>query len=115
MKLLFDQNISSRIIPLLQEAFPNCTQVTLEGLSNARDIDIWLWARKNDYSIVTFDSDFFDLITLKGYPPKIILLRLGNRRTKELAEELLKRRLIILDFLSDNNIGCLEIIGSGFY
>ena len=115
MRLLFDQNISARIIPLLREAFPGSTQVTLEGLSNARDLEIWHWAKKNDYSIVTFDSDFVDILTLKGFPPKIILLRLGNRRTRELAEVIQNRQSVIQEFLNDNNIGCLEIFVPGFF
>ena len=110
MKLLFDQNISARIVRLLKESFPDCTQVTLEGLGNARDMDIWLWARQNDCCIVTFDADFLDIITLRGFPPKVLFMRLGNRRTKDLAEILLKRKQVIEDFLADKSIGCLEIL-----
>lgn len=109
MRLLFDQNISARIVRLLKEPFPDCTQVSLEGLNNASDMEIWLWAKENNGCVVTFDADFFDIATLKGFPPKVILLRTGNRRTNDLAEILTKRKEVIEEFLSDKSIGCLEI------
>lgn len=110
MRLLFDQNISAKITRLLKEGFPDCSQVTLEGLYNAKDIEIWEWARNNKSCIVTFDSDFLNILTLKGFPPKILLLRIGNRRTKDIAEILTERKEVINNFLSDPTIGCLEIL-----
>jgi predicted nuclease of predicted toxin-antitoxin system len=114
VRLLFDQNISARIIRLLKHVFPDCTQVTLEGLSNANDLQIWEWARQNNCCIITFDSDFLDILTLRGFPPKILLLRLGNRRTNELAEILSERKPAIDAFLADKTIGCLEIYLADF-
>lgn len=70
MRLLFDQNISARIVRFLKESFSGCTQVTLEGLSNARDTEIWQWAKQQECCIVTFDADFLDIITLRDYPQK---------------------------------------------
>ncbi len=94
---------------MLQDVFEECTQVTLPELHNATDSTIWNWACEHNYCIVTFDSDFLDLLTLKGFPPKILLLRTGNRRTKELAEILEKRKELIQSFLKELEIGCLEI------
>ena len=109
MRLLFDQNISAKITRLLKDSFPDCSQVTLEGLYNAKDIEIWEWAKENNGCIVTFDSNFLNILTLKGFPPKILLLRIGNRRTKDLAKILIERKEVINAFLSDGTIGCLEI------
>jgi predicted nuclease of predicted toxin-antitoxin system len=109
VRLLFDQNISARIVRHLQDSFPNCTQVTLEGLNNAKDFQIWDWAAQNKCCIVTFDSDFLDILTLKGFPPKILLLRLGNRRTKQLAGVLIEKKATIDTFLTDSSIGCLQV------
>ena len=110
MTLLFNQNISARITKLLKEDFPLCTQVTLVGLANATDIAIWQWAKSNQHCIVTFDSDFLDILTLRGFPPKIILLRTGNRRTAEIAKVLKEKKDVIAAFLSDQTIGALEIL-----
>lgn len=93
----------------MNEPFPGCTQVTFEGLGNAKDMDIWLWARQNDCCIVTFDSDFLDILTLKGFPPKVLFLRTGNRKTKELANIMWQRAMLIETFLADKNIACLQI------
>ena len=81
MKLLFDQNISYRITQLLKYIFPESKQVRNPKLENSTDRRIWDYAKENDYCIVTFDSDFYDLSLVKGSPPKIIWLRMGNTST----------------------------------
>ena len=65
MKLLFDQNISYKIIKLLSEAFPDSIHVSAARLSNASDEEIWSYAREKGYAIVSFDADFLNLLTLK--------------------------------------------------
>jgi len=78
VKILFDQNISFRLVNLLKTTFEQVDHVKSLGLTDATDLEIWNFAFKNNYTIVTFDSDFIDLATLKGSPPKIIWLRFGN-------------------------------------
>ena len=112
MKLLFDQNISFRIISKLNTAFSKCSQVRELGLENATDIEIWKYAKTNNYSIVTFDADFYDISNLLGHPPRIIWLRTGNRKTLDLANLLNSKSKIIEDFLKDpsyKEIACIEI------
>ncbi len=112
MKLLFDQNISYRIISKIKINFPDAVQVKQLGIENYSDIEIWEFAKKNEYTIVTFDSDFFDFANIKGHPPKIIWLRLGNTKTDFLAEIINKRHSIISDFILSegySEIACLEI------
>ena len=58
MKLLFDQNISRKILPLISEKFPNSDQVYRLGLQESNDDEIWDYAKRNGYTIVTKDSDF---------------------------------------------------------
>lgn len=40
MKLLLDENISRRMLPILASAFPGSTHVVLEGLQQAGDADV---------------------------------------------------------------------------
>lgn len=108
MKLLFDQNISFRLINKILDLFPDSKQVRELGLENSTDLEIFEFAKRNDFSIVTFDSDFCDLNTIKGYPPKIIWIRTGNTTTKNLEKILRKNFDLIKVFLSEN-YGCLEI------
>lgn len=112
MKLLFDQNISFRIIKSISAIFPDSKQVRSLGLEDSSDIDIWTFAKTKNYSIVTFDADFADIANIKGTPPKIIWLRTGNKTTDNIAKLLKKHQELIIDFIKNpdyKDIACLEI------
>jgi len=40
-KLLFDNNISHRVIVKIENIFPNTTHIMLENLDESSDLDIW--------------------------------------------------------------------------
>ncbi|HEX8549476.1 MAG TPA: DUF5615 family PIN-like protein [Cytophagaceae bacterium] len=112
MKLLFDQNISFRILKKIENHFPEATQVRSVGLEGKSDKDIWIFCKENNYAIVTFDADFFDMSVLKGHPPKIIWIRSGNTSTTNLSELLIRNTATIQSFLYAEEwteIGCLEL------
>ena len=112
MKLRFDQNISYRVAIRLSSDFPDCAQVRQLGLEDKSDREIWEFAKKNEYSIVTFDADFRDFTTLYGHPPKVIWLRIGNTSTENLIALLHNISVELKTFISDKNhaaYGCLEI------
>lgn len=112
MTLLFDQNISYRITKKLQEHFSGCKHISDCGLQNCEDTEIWKYARKSNLAIVTFDSDFYDISLLYGYPPKIIWIRTGNLTTHEIATLLIKNSAIISDFLNKDeykDVACIEL------
>ena len=109
MKLLFDQNISFRLIIRIIDLFPNSKQVRELGLENSSDTEIFDFAERNDYVIVTFDSNFCNLNIIRGFPVKIIWIRTGNTTTANLEKLLRKKSDIIKLFLSED-YGCLEII-----
>jgi predicted nuclease of predicted toxin-antitoxin system len=109
MRLLFDQNISFRIISHLSERFSGSKQVRHVGLQDRPDIEIWDYARSNDYAIVTFDADFYDISLIKGVLPKVIWLRTGNLTTKDIAELIVLKYAEIEKFINDEEQLCLEI------
>ena len=110
MKILLDANISWKLVATLKPIFSECDHVDLIGLDvPAEDIAIWNYALKNGYTIITKDSDFVDLLELKGFPPKIVLLKTGNNSSKALMELLIKTKSEIED-LEESNYGLLEII-----
>ena len=110
MKILLDANISWKLVNKLKPIFGECAHVDLIGLNvPADDIDIWNYAFENDYVIITKDNDFLDLLELKGYPPKIVLLRTGNNSSTGLMELLINKKSMIED-LKNNEYGLLEII-----
>ena len=112
MKILFDQNISHRVLNRIQDSFPEAKHVREFNMQSSSDQIIWKFARENGFALLTFDSDFNDLATLYGIPPKIIWLRIGNTVTDNLAKIILQKKEAIDTFLNDPNfddIACLEI------
>ncbi len=81
MKLLFDENLSSRRVGALADEFPNSSHVNLTGLTTATDPEIWAYAREHDFAVVSKDDDFRSLSLVNGAPPKVIWLRIGNAST----------------------------------
>ena len=110
MKLLLDQNISYRLVNKINSLFPETAQVKRIGLENRPDREIWDYAGRENYTIVTFDSDFYDMSLLLGHPPKVIWLKLGNTRTKNLDLIFNEKSDQIKAFLEDSEISCLEIM-----
>ncbi len=108
MKLLLDENLSRRIIPFLQEAFPGSTQVALLGMERASDRQVWEYARTNDFVIVSKDSDFYELSLVKGIPPRVVWLRTGNV-TKSAITHLLVQNKDRLEQLFQEGMACVEL------
>ena len=109
MKLLFDQNISFRIMRLLPESFSDCRHVLSVGLDDCDDHVIWTFAKQNGFTVVTFDADFFNIATLKGSPPKIVWLRTGNLTTFEIVERIVFNASNIILLINDSKQNCLKI------
>ena len=72
MKVLFDQNISFRVANIPNTVFPVSKQVRELNLEDKSDREIWNFAKTENFTIITFDADFYDLVTLYGHPPKVI-------------------------------------------
>jgi predicted nuclease of predicted toxin-antitoxin system len=111
MKLLFDQNISPRLVQRLSDMYSNASHVSTLGLESASDEAIWLYARANNCTIVTKDADFGDLGVLRGYPPQIIWLRSGNCTTHQI-ELMLRTHYEEIEALHrEPGVGVLTLIG----
>lgn len=72
MKLLLDENISYRILNSLSSIFPGSIHVNKED-SLKSDVEIFRYAGRNNFAILTFDEDFYDLAYLSK-PGKSISL-----------------------------------------
>lgn len=83
MKLLFDQNLSPRLVNRIIDLYPNSNHLHNVGLDTAEDSTVWQYAREHNFIVVTKDADFSELISIKGFPPKVIWIRLGNCTTNE--------------------------------
>ena len=99
MSLLFDQNLSHQLPRRLADLFPGSQHVRNVGMRDADDEEIWRYAAREDLVVVTKDSDFPDRVRLRGAPPKVVWLTIGNcttatveRLVRERADDI--RRLI---------------------
>jgi predicted nuclease of predicted toxin-antitoxin system len=90
MKLLFDQNLSPRLVDRLNDVYPNSVHVMDVDLDRALDHEIWTFAHENDFAIVTKDSDFGEISVLRGSPPNVVWIRRGNCSTQAI-ETLLRQ------------------------
>ena len=112
MKILLDANISWKLVNILKPVFGECLHVDSMGLNvPVEDIDIWNYARENGYIIITKDNDFVVLLEIKGFPPKVVLLKTGNNSSQALAALLKDAGSIIKDF-ENSNLGLLEIVNT---
>lgn len=68
MKLLFDENLSPKLVQRLSSIFPESIHVDRVGLGSEDDNDVWDYARISEFTIVSKDSDFHEKSLLKGYP-----------------------------------------------
>lgn len=110
MKLLFDQNISPRIVKILPNTLYHASHVNFNKLQDKSDLEIFNFAKRNGYCIVTQDADFNDLLRLKGFPPKIIWFRLGNTKTEIINNILIQKHNEIKAFYASHETGLFEVV-----
>jgi predicted nuclease of predicted toxin-antitoxin system len=70
MKLLFDQNLSPRLIRRLADLYPGSDHVFERGLERADDSEVWEHAHEHGFMITSKDSDFNELSVIHGFHPK---------------------------------------------
>lgn len=109
IKLLFDQNLSYKLCKCLEDIFPESKHTRMLNLAQANDDKIWEHAKKDGYTIVTKDSDFNDISMVKGFPPHIIWLRIGNSRLNVTEQALRENYKSIEVFIKENKYGVIEI------
>lgn len=98
MKLLFDQNLSPRLVHRLADIYADSVYVREISLRDADDSVIWDYAKLNGLTIVSKDSDFQQRNLLYGNPPKFIWLRVGNCPVKTIEDLLRKHSVAIHTF-----------------
>ena len=109
MKLLFDQNLSRKLVTQLADIFPDASHIHFHGLAETSDTKIWEFARMQDFCIVTQDADFAERSRLYGVPPKVVWLRCGNAPTKQVETLLRSCAEAIEELLSSPILHCLEL------
>jgi predicted nuclease of predicted toxin-antitoxin system len=91
----------------LAELYPESAHVSDIDLLESPDRAIWEYARAENFVIVTTDSDFYELATTIGPPPKVVWLRRWTHPTRD-AEQLLGREAVRLTaFAADSEFAVL--------
>jgi predicted nuclease of predicted toxin-antitoxin system len=94
LKLLFDANLSPKLVARLAQLFPDSVHVFEIGLEQlTSDEAIWAYAKSEGFVIVTADSDFLGLATERGGPPKVVRLENCNYKTA-IVEDILRRNAV---------------------
>lgn len=107
--LLLDENLSPRLVGMLEPDFPGSLHVDSLGLRGRPDRDVWLHARQHDLVIVSKDNDFRQLSFLHGAPPKVVWLRIGNAPTQHVLSLLLQQKEKIIGFCADEQSALLVL------
>jgi predicted nuclease of predicted toxin-antitoxin system len=114
VKLLFDENVSPKLVAGLIREYPGSAHVRNVGLRGADDHLIWAHARTDGFTIVSTDTDFRERSDVERFPPKVIWLDVGNAGTVAILE-LLRRecqRIERFEKLEDTSLLVLSI-GAG--
>ena len=98
MKLLFDQNLSPRLIARLADLFPESAHVSDVELDRVGDLEVWRFAREQGYTIVSKDSDFNEISLQQGFPPNVIWIKRGNCSTTDI-ELILRNQFALVEKL----------------
>jgi len=107
MKLLFDQNLSPKLAFHFTSKFAGSRHLQDISHDKSFDISVWEYAKSNEFTIVTKDSDFNNLVSFFGFPPKVIWIRRGNCSTTEIKALIETNFDKISAFISDNVNGIL--------
>jgi len=110
VKLFLDHNLSHKLVARLADVFPDSTQTRLLNFGRTKDPQLWLFARAHGYILVTKDSDVAELAVLRGAPPKVIWLRIGNCRTAAVEQTLRANLEKIRAFVDDPEQIVLELL-----
>ena len=108
-KYLLDENLSKRMAVDLFSSLGTVSHIKNEPLVHFTDIEIWNYARDNNFTIITKDSDFVHHSNLKGCPPKVIRLKCGNKTTSFIYQLLVTNSVKIQAFIGGNDC-YLEIL-----
>jgi predicted nuclease of predicted toxin-antitoxin system len=82
VKLLFDHNLSPKLIDRLADLFPSSEHVYRVNLDESADRVICDYATANDFVVVTKDADY-ETLSVRPNAPSIVWIRRGNCSTDD--------------------------------
>jgi len=86
---------------LLADIYPDSDDVLAAGLGGHSDEAVWARAKAHGFVLVSKDEDFQRMSVLRGHPPKVIWIRLGNCASADVARLLRFRLEHVRAFVGD--------------
>jgi predicted nuclease of predicted toxin-antitoxin system len=103
LRLLFDANLSPKLVARLADLFPGSTHIFATTLARfTSDERIWEFAREQGFAIVSADADFLDLAEQHGAPPKVIRIENCRYRTAEIERLLRRDAISVAEFVGSD-------------
>jgi predicted nuclease of predicted toxin-antitoxin system len=109
VRLLLDENLSERLVRTLAPRFPDSLHVRTVRMGGASDSDIWNLAVRESCVLVTRDEDFVSLSVVRGPPPKVVWLNVGNTRADAITRLMLGSADAIEGFVAHPDSGFLAL------
>jgi predicted nuclease of predicted toxin-antitoxin system len=109
VRLLFDENLSEALLARLADLYPGSLHVRALGHGGASDLDVWTLAAREGCVLVTRDEDFLQLSVVRGAPPKVVWIGLGNCSNAALANLLRSRHADIERFAAHDEATFLAL------
>jgi predicted nuclease of predicted toxin-antitoxin system len=85
-RYLVDENLPCRFSIWSGEAYKHVNEMG----DVVKDREVWEYAKKNHLTIITKDADFSDMVMIDSSPPRVIHIKFGNMKMKELHQTLSK-------------------------
>lgn len=79
-KFLLDENLSRKLVNTLSTLL-DISHVSEKGLLQSSDENIWQFAKREGFTIITKDKDFRYLSNIYDCPPKVIKINGRNKST----------------------------------
>jgi predicted nuclease of predicted toxin-antitoxin system len=109
VRVLLDEQLSEVLLRQLQDLCPDALHVRQLDLGGAADEVVWKRATELGCMLVTKDEDFHRLSVLRGAPPKVVWLRIGNCTTDDVEVLLRMHWPRLLEFADDPVSALLEL------
>jgi predicted nuclease of predicted toxin-antitoxin system len=113
MKLFFDENLSPQLVRFLREEYPDSSHVRNVSMVGSSDSQIWDYCKKNNFTVVSKDTDFRERSMAEGFPTKIVWLDVENAGTSEIANLLRREQGRIEHFLTQSYTSLLILSING--
>ena len=109
MKLLLDQNLSRRILERIEDLFSGSDHVANRALDRVPDEEVSNFAVQEGFTIVSKDSDFHQMSLVRGFPPKVVFLKIGNCTTDLVVSLICKHEADFREFTVDESASLLIV------